>query len=208
MISRRGLQPFLEGALGKRPPQTKILSVGAGGDVGTILWELSETNRFSLIEIDIDDKRSPDVVADICSYRPYEKFDIVVLCEVLEHIKDPEKAITNILCILSPGGMLIGSTPFLFPIHDGPHDYWRFTRFQLTHMLSDFDSVEITEKSGFAETILMLTSRAVKADNFAIRGMAIIINLAVLVAWPIAWLVDRAFPSRFAPIGYWFTAFK
>jgi SAM-dependent methyltransferase len=55
-------------------------------------------------------------------------FDTVVLLEVLEHPSEPETAIREARRVLARGGVLIISTPFLYPIHDAPGDFRRWTR--------------------------------------------------------------------------------
>lgn len=65
---------------------------------------------------------------DICTTEPLEPQADVVLCEqVLEHVKDPHRAVRNIHALLRPGGYAIISVPFMVKIHNEPGDYWRFT---------------------------------------------------------------------------------
>lgn len=47
--------------------------------------------------------------------------------ETLEHVWNIEKAVKQLERVLKPGGFLAISTVFAHPIHDHPHDYWRFT---------------------------------------------------------------------------------
>lgn len=55
------------------------------------------------------------VVGDILDDKlpeQYGQFDFVVSFETIEHIKDYEQFLANVLNLLKPGGMLILSTPF------------------------------------------------------------------------------------------------
>lgn len=52
--------------------------------------------------------------------------DTILCTEVLEHLADPERAIAEFARILRPGGTLITTAPFVFPIHD-THDYFRYS---------------------------------------------------------------------------------
>lgn len=63
-------------------------------------------------------------------------FDTIVLLEVLEHFPEPETAIREARRVLAEGGQLIISTHFLYPIHDAPRDYRRWTRHGLEHLAS------------------------------------------------------------------------
>jgi SAM-dependent methyltransferase len=62
--------------------------------------------------------------------------DGVICSEVLEHVVDYTAAIREMTRVLKPGGRLLTTTPFLYPLH-GPEDYWRFTPQTLEILLRD-----------------------------------------------------------------------
>ena len=67
-----------------------------------------------------------------------------VLClDTLEHVKNPQLAISEMFRVLRPGGIAIISSVFEFPIHNHPDDYWRFTPQGLRLLMSDFSPLEI-----------------------------------------------------------------
>ena len=59
---------------------------------------------------------------------------------------------------LKPSGVLVGSTPFIFPIHDEPSDSWRFTKYGLETLFEKCQDIEIYKKVGFFETLCLLVS--------------------------------------------------
>lgn len=82
----------------------------------------------------------------------HRQWDAVILSELLEHLKEPVKALKESYAILAPGGHVIISAPFLYRIHEyGPDDldtvepalkdYWRFTPNGLAYLI---------EQAGFA----------------------------------------------------------
>jgi len=75
---------------------------------------------------------SPHVLGDAHTL-PFasESMDSVLLLEVLEHLKSPELAIKEAFRVLKPTGVLLISVPFLYPLHDEPHDYRRWTMYGL-----------------------------------------------------------------------------
>ncbi|MEZ5673184.1 MAG: class I SAM-dependent methyltransferase [Thiotrichaceae bacterium] len=70
----------------------------------------------------------PQVFGD-AQYLPFAdaSIDNVLLLDVLEHLPQPELCITEIARILKPNGRCILQVPFLYPIHDNPLDFQRWT---------------------------------------------------------------------------------
>lgn len=54
--------------------------------------------------------------------------DTVLLLDVLEHVGRAPQALAEVARVLRPGGELVISVPFLYPIHDAPQDFRRWTR--------------------------------------------------------------------------------
>ena len=86
-------------------------------------------------------------------------FDVVLCTEVLEHLPEPQRAIDEMYRVLVPGGQLLLTTRFLFPIHDSPHDYFRFTKYGLRHLLRRFDITELQEETDAVGTLAVLLQR-------------------------------------------------
>ena len=60
--------------------------------------------------------------------------DCVLLLDVLEHLPEPMSAIREIERILKPGGKAVLQIPFLYPTHDAPYDFTRWTQYGLEHI--------------------------------------------------------------------------
>jgi len=71
---------------------------------------------------------TPHVFAD-AAVLPFTdaSFDGVVCLEVLEHVRDPAAVMMEIARVLKPGAKAWLSMPFLYPVHDAPFDFQRFT---------------------------------------------------------------------------------
>jgi len=104
------------------------------------------------------------VVADTLAL-PFltESFDVVLSTEMLEHVRVPELAVTEMGRVLRPGGRLVLTTRFLYPIHSNPHDYFRFTRFGLLHLLKGWHVELLEEDVGAINTAAQPAEFAVAA---------------------------------------------
>lgn len=85
-------------------------------------------------------------ILDVTKMRNKEEFDIILCLNVLEHVYDYETAISNMHRALKKGGTLIIAVPAFYPLHDEPHDYWRFTEHSLRRLLSNFKSVNLVHR--------------------------------------------------------------
>jgi SAM-dependent methyltransferase len=92
-------------------------------------------------------ERDEDQTGDLLALPfPDAAFDGVLLTEVLEHCTDPLRAIGQVFRVLKPGGLLLVTSPYIWPEHgiEGQYrDYWRFTRHGWELLLAAFTKVEI-----------------------------------------------------------------
>jgi len=101
------------------------------------------------------DKNAISTLTHVCSVEqmtmPDCKYDLIISIQVLEHLKDPEKAISEMYRVLSPGGLIFLSTNFLYPEHGSPHDYFRFTKYGLIALFARnrFNLLAIESHGGF-----------------------------------------------------------
>ena len=58
---------------------------------------------------------------------PDQSYDHAAALEVFEHHPDPLRGLSEIARVLRPGGHLYLSWPFIFPLHEEPHDHYRYT---------------------------------------------------------------------------------
>jgi SAM-dependent methyltransferase len=144
LVVRRTVDGFFR----ERPPQRRILEVGGG--IGMLRPALVRACRpEQLVCSDIDASEATDLVCDATAL-PFANdcFDTVAAFEVLEHIPDTERFLSEVLRVTRPGGHLVLSVPFLFGRHDY-RDYYRFTPDGLAWVLGRHNApIRVMRKSG------------------------------------------------------------
>ena len=147
----------------------------------------------------------PDLFAD-ASQLPLAdaSVDTVVILEVMEHLRRPREALQEIARVLRPQGCLLLTMPFLYPVHDAPHDYQRLT---LHGLVRDVEAAglrvdALTPALGSAETAGLIACLAVGGMALVAiqrRSVALVLVPLALAAIPVinvfAWLGARLLPS-------------
>ncbi|WP_370249986.1 methyltransferase domain-containing protein [Nocardioides sp.] len=100
--------------------------------------------------------------------------DVVLSSDVLEHLPDPDLAIAEIARVLRPGGHLLLNTPFLYRVHEAPHDYLRHTRYSLERLCRDhgLEVVEVTALGGLLDVQADLVAKALEQVPLVGRFLA------------------------------------
>jgi SAM-dependent methyltransferase len=77
--------------------------------------------------------------------------NFVIATEFLEHYFDTNHILNEIKRVLKPGGTFFFTVPNIWPLHENPYDYHRFTPYALEEHFkkSEFSSWEIKPLGGF-----------------------------------------------------------
>jgi SAM-dependent methyltransferase len=93
-----------------------------------------------------------DVLADLTAL-PFRAgaFDAALNVVTLEHLPEPGLALAEIARTLTPGGRLLLAAPHEWEVHQAPHDYFRYTRYGLQHLLekAGLEPIEIRAVGGY-----------------------------------------------------------
>jgi len=145
--------------------QGRVLDIGAGRReirdylapetryVSLDFWETAVGWYHTRPDIFGDAQRLPIASAGV---------DTILLLDVLEHLPQPELCLVEVQRILKPGGRLALQVPFLYPLHDEPYDFSRWTVYGLRQLAGQygFDILSETVFGGPAETAALLLNLA------------------------------------------------
>ena len=121
-------------------------------------------------------------------------FDVVLCTEVLEHLPEPQRALDEMFRVLKPSGTLLLTTRFLFPIHDAPHDYFRFTKYGLRHLLRRFEILELQEETDSVGTLAVLLQRlGMQAQTLRRTPLRAVWLIAAQMARPFSFLITQEY---------------
>lgn len=161
----------------------------------------------------------PDLFAD-AQQLPLQdnSVDHVLLLDVLEHLPDPEKCLAEVHRILKQDGTFTLQVPFLYPIHDAPLDFHRWTSHGLNRAAGKHGfRVDVFEAVGHpVETAALNTNIALSktvlnwiASKNPLAVAGLLLPLAILAVNGLSWLVAAlSRPDDMMPYGYRMTWIK
>lgn len=154
----------------------------------------------------------PDVFADARGLPfPGASIQGVILKDVLEHVPGSEAALKEIGRVLETGGTLVLWMPFIYPIHDAPHDFQRYTEHGLTEYLARH-GLRVTELKTVltpieTASLMLCLAFADAGEQIVLRRAWLLPLLPVLALFVLlANLMGKAFSwlpaTRFMPAFY------
>jgi SAM-dependent methyltransferase len=111
------------------------------------------------IGLDIVAGPAVDIVVDAKKSWPISdaSVDCVISTQVLEHVRDLQITLTEMARVLKPGGNLLLTVPFIYPVHGLPHDYLRFTMNGIQALFEkDYKILEVVSLGRAGATIVNL----------------------------------------------------
>jgi SAM-dependent methyltransferase len=210
--SRIAVQAMIEPyqALIREHARGRFLDCGCG-DVPYYAWYRELVSEVTCVDwgASLHGRSHLDREVDLNGVLPFAEasFDTVLLADVLEHIALPERLLRELFRVLSPGGKLLITVPFLYQVHEAPHDYFRYTQFALERLCNDagFARAEVHAYGGYPDVLLDLLN----------KGLASAPPLCQAFLFCTRWLLDtkpyrklRANTLHRFPLGYTVVATK
>ncbi|MFA7081770.1 MAG: methyltransferase domain-containing protein [Bacteroidales bacterium] len=136
-----------------------LLDFGCGAKPYKSLFK----NTSSYVGVDIENESHNHQGEEIDFYYdgkvlPFtnESFDIVFSSEVLEHVPNLYKSLSEIERVVKENGLVLMTIPFTFAEHEMPYDYRRFTKNGIVEILDEF-GFETIKKSTYGTYIEVIS---------------------------------------------------
>jgi SAM-dependent methyltransferase len=109
--------------------------------------------------------------------------DNVICLEVAEHVDDSRRLVAEISRVLKPGGALFFTMPFLYPIHDAPYDFQRYTKYGLENLMqtAGLEVVSVERKTNAIKTAGGLVCLSIAGSLEKSSGIAILLLPIALI---------------------------
>ena len=206
------LRDAIADALARHAPGAgaRVLDAGCGEQP---LREAVERAGLEYHSLDVQQNASGSVEyigvldGDLPAAMPRESYSLILCTEVLEHVARWDRAFANIASLLTRGGRVILTSPFVYPLHEEPHDYWRPTPYAVhdaaaAHGLRMIEEKRLGDSWDVLGTVLSATWTFPADSRLGSRVRAAIARRAH--AWLWRALDTGSLRSRVALRGPWF----
>jgi SAM-dependent methyltransferase len=147
-----------------------------------------------------------DAVADLTAL-PFRDgaFRAALHIVTIEHLREPGSALREIARTLAPGGTILIAAPHEWEVHQAPHDFFRFTRYGLAHLLEKA-GLEVDEMRAAGGYFRLLSRRLLNGLQFFTGGARwlLFVPAAILLGPPalVLPLLDGLDRDRNFTVGY------
>jgi SAM-dependent methyltransferase len=106
----------------------RVLEIGSRARSGITRRQMFRNCLY--VGLDVLEGPNVDIVGDAheLSSLVSDRFDFVYSVSVFEHLLMPWKVVSELSKVMAPGGLVYIQTHQMWPIHDAPWDFWRFSK--------------------------------------------------------------------------------
>lgn len=165
---------LLKKQIQKHSHYVKGIVLDAGSGDGERYKSFFKFDKY--IKLDINTNSGADIIGSIENIPLGDgSVDSVISTQVLEHVKNPQKAVYEFYRVLKSGGYCLVTVPQLNELHEEPNDYFRFTKYGLEEIFRNagFKIILINQRGGFWSTNMQIQIRYA-IDLFRLNKISIL----------------------------------
>jgi SAM-dependent methyltransferase len=171
---RRTILEFMLQVSEELEPGARVLDVGAGEQPYRELFGHVEYVTTDWANSVHPGARRADIVAPADNLPiPDCSFEAAISTQVLEHVAEPANVLRELHRVLVPGGRLYITLPLAWELHEEPFDFYRYTRYGISHLLraSGFTEIDARPRNDCFTTIAQLMRNTHGAMGSAPDGL-------------------------------------
>lgn len=179
-----------------------VLDIGCGGmPYRNLVLESNQVESYTGLDLQqalAYNGMPPDLTWD-GQQMPIEdnSFDCALSTEVLEHVQNPGPFLAETYRVLKPGGIYYFTVPFIWPLHEVPHDAYRYTPFSIRQIMQNagFTVVDLEPLGGWNASMGQMLALWIRRS---IRNVWLKKMISIL-AMPMIWWLAKSdqLPVRF-----------
>ncbi len=183
----------LENAI-TRYAKGNVLDIGCGNKPYKCFFE-GRIDSYTGCDISQSSENSVDVICLATDIPlPDNSMDTVFSTQVIEHVADHRKLLSEAQRILKPDGYIIVSGPMAWEHHEVPYDFFRFTRHGFEWLLEThgFTPVEIVANGGKWALVGQLMLNSIRS-SFAKKSVFRKILFLLYFVFRVKWIINLLF---------------
>lgn len=144
----------------------RIIEVGSYDVNGSMRPIIQLLDPSEYIGVDIVEGPGVDVICqgeNLVERFGLNSFDFIICTCVLEHTKEWKIVVSQLKKICKQGGIILIIVPSLWPFHEFPGDYWRYSKEDINNIFSDCEILSLFEDS---TTPSLVYAKIRKKENF------------------------------------------
>ena len=153
-----------------------VLEVGATDVNGSLRPQVESLRPTRYVGVDLAPGRGVDEVCraeNLIERYGAQAFDVVIATELLEHVEDWRRVVSNLKRVLKPGGVLLITTRSRgFPYHAHPYDFWRYEIEDARAIFSDLE-VEALENDPVEPGLFLKARKPAAIREADLLGLAL-----------------------------------
>lgn len=173
----------------------EVLDIGCGNKPYQVFFEGKVTDYLGC-DIVQSSENKVDLICPATDI-PLEDHsrDTVFSTQVIEHVADHRKLLSEAYRILRPGGVIILSGPMAWEHHEEPYDFFRFTRYGFEYLLNEtgFEEHQIIPNGGKWAMVGQLLQNSLRSSCYGKTSFRARFLKAVYFLFRIKWIINLFF---------------